>query len=136
MIAALMEYTNYLTKVKERGAVDKSTWKESIDALVLLLAPTAPHLAEEIWHRMGYEYSIHNQSWPQWDEGLAEDEEIILVVQVNGKLRDRIAVPVSITEDEAKELALASQKAKPYLENKQLVRTICVPGKLVNLVVR
>jgi len=136
MIAALMEFTNYLTKVKERGAVDKSTWKESIDALVLLLAPTAPHLAEEIWHRMGYEYSIHNQSWPRWDEGLAEDEEITLVVQVNGKLRDRIVVPVSITEDEAKELALASQKAKPYLENKQLVKTIYVPDKLVNLVVR
>jgi len=136
MIAALMEYTNYLTKVKERGAVGESIWKESIDALILLLAPTVPHLAEEIWHRMGYEYSIHNQSWPSWDEGLAEDEEITLVVQVNGKLRDRITVPVSITEGEAKELALASQKVKAYLENKQMVKTIYVPGKLVNLVVR
>ena len=136
MIAALMEYTNYLAKVKGSGAVDQSTWKESIDTLLLLLAPTAPHLAEEIWQRVGYEYSIHNQSWPQWDEGLAKDEEIILVIQVNGKLRDRLAVPVSITEDEAKELALASQKVKPYLENKQIVKTIYIPKKLVNLVVR
>ena len=136
MIAALMEYTNYLTKVKGSGAVDDSTWKESIDTLLLLLAPTAPHLAEELWQRMGYEYSIHNQSWPNWDEGLAEDEEIILVVQVNGKLRDRLVVPVSITEDEAEELALASQRVKAYLEGKELVKTIYVPAKLVNLVVR
>jgi leucyl-tRNA synthetase len=136
MIAALMEYTNYLAKVKGSGVVDQSTWKESIDTLLLLLAPTVPHLAEELWQRVGYEYSIHNQSWPQWDEGLAEDEEITLVVQVNGKLRDRLAVPVSITEDEAKELALASQKVKPYLENKQVVKTIYIPKKLVNLVVR
>jgi leucyl-tRNA synthetase len=136
MIAALMEFTNYLTKVKGSGAVDQSTWKESIDTLLLLLAPTAPHLAEELWQRVGYEYSIHNQSWPSWDEGLAEDEEITLVVQVNGRLRDRLVVPVSITEAEAKELALASQRVKAYLEGKELVKTIYVPAKLVNLVVR
>jgi leucyl-tRNA synthetase len=136
MIAALMEYTNYLAKVKGSGVVDQSTWKESIDTLLLLLAPTVPHLAEEIWQRVGYEYSIHNQSWPNWDEELAKDEEITLVVQVNGKLRDRLAVPASITEDEAEELALASQKVKPYLENKQIVKTIYIPKKLVNLVVR
>ena len=136
MIAALMEYTNYLAKVKGSGAVGESIWKESIDTLLLLLAPTVPHLAEEIWQGVGYEYSIHNQSWPNWDEGLAEDEEITLVVQVNGKLRDRLAVPASITEDEAEELALASQKVKPYLENKQIVKTIYIPKKLVNLVVR
>ena len=136
MIAALMEYTNYLAKVKGSGVVDQSTWKASIDTLLLLLAPTVPHLAEEIWQRVGYEYSIHNQSWPQWNEGLAEDEEITLVVQVNGKLRDRLAVPASIAEDEAEELALASQKVKPYLENKQIVKTIYIPKKLVNLVVR
>ncbi len=70
------------------------------------------------------------------DEGLAEDEEITLVVQVNGRLRDRLVVPVSITEAEAKELALASQRVKAYLEGKELVKTIYVPAKLVNLVVR
>jgi leucyl-tRNA synthetase len=136
MLAALMEFTNYLTKVKEEGIVGSSAWKEAIDTLLLLLAPTTPHLAEELWQQTGHEYSIHNQGWPKWDEGLAKDEEITLVVQVNGKLRDRIAVPASITEAEAKEKALASRKVKVHLEGKKIAKTIYVPGRLVNLVVR
>jgi leucyl-tRNA synthetase len=136
MIAALMELTNYLGDVKEEGKIAVSAWKEAIDSLLLLLAPTAPHLAEELWQVTGHDYSIHNQSWPKWDEELARDEEITLVVQVNGKLRDRIAVPVSITEEEAKEKALASPKVKAHTEGKKLLKTIYVPGRLVNLVVR
>ena len=136
MVAALMEYTNYLTKAKEVGNVSDSAWKEAADTLLLLLAPSTPHLAEELWQRTGHEYSIHNQNWPQWDEALAEDEEITLVVQVNGKLRDRITVPVSITEAEAQQLAQDSQRVKAYLEGKEIVKTIYVPQRLVNLVVR
>jgi len=136
MIASLMEFTNYLAKVKETRAVTNSAWNESIDTLLLLLAPTAPHLAEELWQQTGHEYSIHNQSWPQWDEELAKDEEITLVIQVNGKLRARINVPVSITEAEAKKLALESQRVKAHTEGKKLLKTIYVPGRLVNLVVR
>jgi leucyl-tRNA synthetase len=89
-----------------------------------------------LWQKTGHEYSIHNQQWPKWDEGLAKEEEVTLVVQVNGKLRDRIMVPASITEAEAKEKALGSQKIKAHLEGKEIVKTIYVPGKLVNLVVR
>jgi len=136
MIAALMEFTNYLAKVRETGTVDERDWEESLDTLLLLLAPTAPHLAEELWQRTGHDYSIHNQSWPRWDEELAKDEEITLVIQVNGKLRDRITVPVSITEAEARKLALESQRVKAHTEGKELVKAIYVPGRLVNLVVR
>jgi len=136
MIAALMEFTNYLARVKEEGVVGVSDWEGSIDTLLLLLAPTAPHLAEELWQQTGHDYSIHNQSWPQWDEELAKDEEIILVIQVNGKLRDRIAVPASITEAEAKQLARGSKRVKLYLEDKVTVKEIYVPGRLVNLVVQ
>jgi len=136
MLAALMEFTNYLTKVREEGAVGISAWNEAIDILLLLLAPTTPHLAEELWQQRGHDYSIHNQKWPKWDEALAKDEEITLVVQVNGKLRHRIMVAASITEAEAKEKALASQKVKAYLEGKEIVKTIYVPGKLVNIVVK
>jgi leucyl-tRNA synthetase len=136
MISALMEYTNYLTKTKEEGIIGEAAWKESIDTLMLLLAPTAPHLAEELWQRTGHEYSIHNQSWPKWDEALAKEEEITLVVQVNGKLRDRIAVPVSISEDEAKEKALESPRVKAHTEGKKILKTIYVPGRLVNIVVK
>lgn len=136
MIATLMEFTNYLAKAKETGTIASSDWKEAIDTLLLLLAPTAPHLVEELWQQTGHKYSIHNQHWPQWDEELAKDEEITLVVQVNGKLRDRITVPASITEADAKELALSRQRVKAHLEGREIINTIYVPGRLVNLVVR
>jgi leucyl-tRNA synthetase len=135
MVAALMEYTNYLTKAKEAGPVDSSAWREAMDTLLLLLAPSAPHLAEELWQRLGCPYSIHDQQWPEWDAALAAEEQITLVVQVNGKLRDRIQVPVDIGEEEARELALASEKVKAHLEGKQVLRVIYVPGRLVNVVV-
>ncbi|MFC1987149.1 leucine--tRNA ligase [Chloroflexota bacterium] len=136
MIAALMEFTKYLAKSKETGQVTDSVWKEAADSLLLLLAPTAPHLAEELWQRIGHNYSIHNQSWPKWDEELAKEEEITLVIQVNGKLRDRITVPVSITENEALWLATESPKVGGYIKGKDIVKTVYISGKLVNLVVR
>jgi len=136
MIAALMELTNYLAKIKEDRAVSKSAWGESVDVLLLLLAPTAPHLAEELWEGTGHSYSIHNQSWPSWDKELAKDEEITLVVQINGKLRDRISVPASITEADAKQVALEREKIKAYLGGKNIVNIIYVPGRLVNMVVK
>jgi len=136
MIAALMEFTNYLAKAKEVGSVTEPAWKGAVDILLLLLAPTAPHLAEELWQRTGHDYSIHNQSWPKWDEALAREEEITLVIQVNGKLRDRITVPASITEAEARQIALGQERVKPYLEGKETIKIIYVPGRLVNLVVR
>ena len=136
MIAALMEFSNYLIKAKETAQVKPAVWEEALETLLLLLAPTAPHLTEELWHQTGRNYSIHNRDWPRWDEELIKEEEIILVIQVNGKLRDRITVPVSITEAEAKEKARESEKARPFLEAKTTIKEIYVPGKLVNLVVK
>ncbi|MFC1914814.1 leucine--tRNA ligase [Chloroflexota bacterium] len=136
MISTLMEFTNYLAKAGEEGAVSVSLWHQSIDTLLLLLAPTAPHLAEELWQQTGHDYSIHNQRWPQWDKELAEDEEITLVIQVNGKLRDRIAVPASITEAEARQMVEKSERVATYLGDKEIVDIIYVPGRLVNLVVK
>jgi leucyl-tRNA synthetase len=136
MLAALMEYTNFLAKIKDSGNVSKKTWDEAIATLLLLLAPTAPHLTEELWEMTGHAYSIHNQAWPKWDAGLAKEDEITLVVQVNGKLRDRITVPASISEAAAKEAAQSSDKVKTFLTGKTVAQVIYVPGKLVNLVVR
>ena len=136
MIAALMELTNYLATVKEDGQVTKPAWDKAVETLVLLLAPSVPHLAEELWQRTGNEYSVHNQSWPAWDEELVKEDEITLVVQVNGKLRDRISVSASIAEMEARQLALDSERVTTYLQGKEIVKTIYVPGKLVNIVVR
>jgi leucyl-tRNA synthetase len=136
MVAALMEFSNYLARVRKAGSVSTETWKSSIKSLLLLIAPTAPHLAEELWQREGYEYSVHNQTWPAWDERLVTRDEFTLVVQVNGKVRDRMTVAASTTEVEARQMAAESTRVKPFLEGKSVVNIIYVPGKLVNIVVR
>ncbi len=135
MLASLMEFSNYLSKVKESGVVSGSLWGEAISYFLLLLAPTAPHLAEELWNRTGHPYSIHNQPWPGYDEELVKEEEITLVIQVNGKLRDKVLVPASIGEVEAKELALGRERVKAYINGKKLTRVIYVPKRVVNIVV-
>jgi len=136
MVAALMEFTNYLGKVKEDGSVSKSNWDASIKTLLLLMAPTAPHLAEELWQQRGDNYSIHNQPWPEWDESLIKEEEITLVVQVNGKVRDKLTVSASISEPDARKMATEQPRVQTYLEGKQVVKIIYVPGRLVNIVVK
>ena len=132
-LASLMEFTNHLARALDEGSVDGETWKESIRALLLMLAPTAPHLAEELWAAKGYEYSIHNQPFPQWDEALAAEEEVTLVVQVNGKVRDRVTVSAGITEEEAKEVALSSDRIRAFMKNGPR-KVVYVPGRLVNIV--
>ncbi len=136
MIAALMEFTNYLAKVKDEHSVAHSAWGETLDTLLLLLAPSVPHLAEELWERTGHSYSIHNQSFPSWDEKLVVEEQFTLVIQVNGKLRDRVDVPVSIAEAEARELALSRERVKAHTGSKDVMDIIYVPGRLVNIVVK
>jgi len=136
MLASLMEFSNYLSKVREARNIATSLWREAISYFLLLLAPTAPHLAEELWAKTGHPYSIHNQSWPKFDEELAREEEITLVIQVNGKLRDKLTVPVSITETEARELALGRERVKAHTDGKKITNIICVPGRLVNIVAR
>jgi leucyl-tRNA synthetase len=135
MLAALMEFTNYLAKVKEERSVANAVWKESIKTLLLLLAPSVPHLAEELWQQTGHPYSIHTQSFPAWDEKLIAEEQFTLVIQVNGKLRDRVEVPVSITESEVRELALNRERVKAHTNSRQIKDVIYVPGRLVNIVV-
>jgi leucyl-tRNA synthetase len=136
MLASLMEFTNYLSKVEEVGTVSDFLWQEAISYFLLLLAPSAPHLAEELWMRVGHPYSIHNQSWPKFDEELASEEEITLVIQINGKLRDKVVVPASIAESEAKELALGRERVKAYIDGKKLTNIIYVPNRVVNIVAR
>ncbi len=132
-LAALMEHTNYLLAVK--GEVGESEWAEALRTFVLVLAPFAPHHAEEMWALMGQPYSVHEGAWPEWDESLIVTEEITLVVQVNGKLRDRIEAPADVSEEMAKELALSSEKVRPHVEGREIRKSVYVPGRLVNFVV-
>ncbi len=132
-IAALMEQARYLLGV--RGRVGEEEWRDALRTLVLCLAPFAPHHAEQMWANLGAPYSVHTQAWPYWDEGAIRVEEITLVVQVNGKLRDRIEAPADVSEDMARELALTSPKVRPHVEGREIRKSIYVPGRLVNLVV-
>ncbi len=136
MLAFLMEFTNYLTKVSSERSVSASAWREATDTLLLLFAPTGPHITEELWTRTGHPYSIHNQAYPGWDEDLAAEEQITLVIQINGKVRDKVSVPASITEAEAQQIALSQARVKAHLQGKEVTKLIYVPRKLINLVVR
>jgi leucyl-tRNA synthetase len=95
----------------------------------------APHISDELWEQTGHGESIHKQEWPSWDAELAADDVVTLVVQVNGRVRDKIEVSASITEDEARGIALSSPRLSTYLDGKEVHKVIYVPGKLVNLVV-
>ena len=135
-IAALMEFSNHLNRVWADASIDPETWSECVEKFLLMLAPIAPHVSEELWEKTGREYSIHQQSFPGWDEDLAAEDTITLVVQVNGKVRDRLQVPADIQEDDARELALASPRVKSYTGGKPVGKAVYVPGRLVNLVVQ
>ena len=136
-IAAMMSFTNMLAAAASEQRLSREAWDEAAQGLLLLLAPLAPHLAEEMWERLGQAYSIHQQPWPQWDAALAAAEEATLVVQVNGKLRDRITVDAGISEEDAKSVALASDHVRAYTDGKSVERVVFVPGRyLVSVVAK
>lgn len=126
-IAKLMEYANMLSKAPQPP-------KEAVKALVSLLAPFASHLAEEWWEGLGEKFSVHTAAWPEFDEKYLKSEEELIVVQVNGKLRDRLTMPVGSSEGEVTRLAVASPKVSSYTKGEKPKRVIFVPGRLINLV--
>ena len=136
IIAGLMEFTNALHKVRGTPVYGTQAWEEAVETLLLLLAPCCPHVAEELWARTGHPYSIHQQAWPQFDPGLAAEEMITLVVQVNGKVRARMEVAAGIGEEQAREAALADENVLRHVEGKEVRQVVYVPGRLVNVVVR
>jgi leucyl-tRNA synthetase len=134
VVSALMELTNALYKLRET-TVGTAAWDEAVRHLLLLAAPVTPHITEELWQRLDQPYSIHQQSWPVADPAIAAEDVITIVVQVNGKVRDRIAVPAGTSDDAIKAAALASEGAQKYLDGQQPKNVVYVKGRLVNLVV-
>jgi len=133
-ISAIMEMVNVLNSSKGKPVSGKVI-REAVETLLLLLAPFAPHITEELWERLGHETSIHLMSWPVADEAAMAEEEVEVVVQVNGKVRAKILMPAEITEEAMKESALKHEKISSLLEGKTVVKVITVPRKLVNIVV-
>jgi leucyl-tRNA synthetase len=134
-VSGLMELLNEMAHAREQGAAGSPEWEEAQDYYLRMMAPITPFIAEELWTRLGKPYSIHTQPWPVVDEEAAAEEQITLVVQVNGKVRDRINVPVGISEEDAKTAALTSEAVGKFLDGKQPRKVIYVPGKLVNVVI-
>jgi len=135
IISSLMELLNEIYKVRDSGQNSGPEWEETLSFYLRMMAPSCPHISEELWKTLGKPYSIHQQPWPVVDEEAAAEDEITLIVQVNGKLRDRIRVPVDISEERARELALASPAAQAHISGKPPRNVIFVPGRLVNIVV-
>ena len=133
-IARLMELTNAITRARETGLAGSETYDEAVETLITLLAPLAPHIAEELWERRGRPYSVHQQSWPLADPALATLETIELPVQVDGKLRDRLVVTPDTSSDEIERMALASEHVQRYLAGRSPQRVVQIPGRLVNVV--
>ena len=134
-VAAIMELRNAILAAQREGGIDRAAWNEAVESLLLLLAPVSPHITEELWARRGLPYSIHEQLWPQWDDDAAREEAISLIVQVNGKTRDRIEVAADLSDDELRAVALASDKLSRWLDGQTPRQVIVVRGKLVNIVV-
>ena len=135
-LAALMECNNVLIKQHHEPVARSMAFRDTLESMMQLLAPLAPHIAEELWHFTGHSGSIHQSIWPTYDEAMTRDETFTLVVQVNGKVRERIDVSSDITEGEARQLALANPRVASFIGENTVQKVIYVPGKLVNIVVR
>ena len=133
-ISKLMELTNAIVRARETGLAGTAAYAEAVDMLLLLLAPIAPHVTEELWQRRGHGYSIHQQAWPVADAELAAADTIELPVQVDGKLRDRLVVTPDTPADEIERMALASEHVQRYLGGRTPARVVQIPGRLVNVV--
>lgn len=136
-IAAMMECTNDLYKLKAaHGFADAAAWQFALESLVALMAPFAPHTADELWYDLGRTTSVQRDSWPVFDDAYIAENTVTLAVQINGKVRDQIEVAADADESTSVETAKRSKKAAVYLEGKEVVKTIYVPGKLISFVVR
>lgn len=136
-IAALMEFANVLQRAKAGPLAGGPLWQEAVRSFVLLLAPLCPHIAEELWvEHLKQPFSVHTQPWPAFDPKKATADRVTLVLQVNGRVRDRVEVDAGITDAQAREIALASPRVRQYLDGKTVADVIVVPGRLVNVVIK
>lgn len=138
-ISAIMEFVNALYQYKDKVEKDKynvALLKEAVENLIILLAPFVPHITEELWENIGGSGSVHKQKWPSYTEEALVKDEIEIVVQVNGKVKDRLVIPVGLDKQATEKAAMKSTKIQQLVEGKQVVKVIVIPEKLVNIVVR
>jgi leucyl-tRNA synthetase len=129
-----MELLNTLQAFEPSTAQSAAVMREALESLVLLLAPFVPHITEELWQRLGHSGRLSDTAWPDYDRTAVIDDEVLIIVQVNGKLRSKITVAEGTDAEVIKSAALADPKIQPFLTGVQIRKVICVPGKLINIV--
>ena len=137
-IAAVMELVNQMYQILEQPSREGPFWsvmKVAVENMILLIAPIVPHIAEELWQAMGHSASVATASWPKWSEKALQAEQVLIVVQVNGKLRSRIMVPVEATTEQVEQAATQDARTQDFIGGKAIRKIVVVPGKLVNIVV-
>ena len=133
-VAGLMEFLNELIAWQDKEVMS-TQWREAVEAFTLLIAPFAPFISEEIWQdALGYGESVHRQTWPSFDEAKTIDDQVMVIVQVNGKVRDKITVPMNLDEATVRETAVSTPNTKRYVNSEQIKKVIYVPNKLINIV--
>ena len=136
-ISTVMELVNAMYQFKDsHDTVQSELAKELVEKLTLLLAPFVPHITEEIWHECGFEGSVHAESWPTYEESALVVDEVEVAVQVNGKVRDKLTVSVSLSKEELEAAVKALPRVQEFTEGKTIVKVIVVPKKLINIVVK
>jgi leucyl-tRNA synthetase len=135
-LAALMECNNAMLKLQNTPVARSAAYQRTLETMMQLLAPMAPHITEELWHQTGHSGSIHTTQWPTYDEAMTRDETFTLVVQVNGKVRERIEVPTDISEEEVRRQVLNNERVMSFIGDATVQKIIYIPGRLANVVVR
>jgi len=136
-ISAVMELVNVVYQIQRPERSDRvalSVVREALEAAVILLAPIVPHITEELWEMLGHKNQVSQMAWPEFDPAIASEEEMTIVIQINGKLRSRMTVPVDEEEEKIKAGALADEKIKSMITGMSIKKVIYVPKKLVNIV--
>ena len=134
-ISTIMELVNEMYRYKE-GTVNPGLFGAAIKDLIIMLAPFVPHVTEEMWEHLGYEGSVHDQNWPEYDEKALVKDTVEIVVQVNGKIKEKLDIAGGLSREEMEKTAMENEKVKGLIEGKNVVKVIAVPGKLINIVVK
>jgi leucyl-tRNA synthetase len=134
-VAASMELLNAINRFEDASDAGRAVEREALEAVVLMLSPMTPHICHALWKELGHETALIDRRWPEFDEAALELDMIELVVQVNGKLRGRVAVPADASKEDIEKLAIADDNVQRFVDGQAIRKIIVVPGRLVNIVV-
>ena len=135
-ISSIMELVNEMYKYKEGTEINIGLYAKAVRELILILSPFTPHICEEMWQEIGEQESVVMMSWPEFDEAALVKDEVEIVVQINGKVKEKISAANNLDKESLEKVAMESEKIQALLEGKTVVKVVAVPNKLLNIVVK